>query len=71
MISEEEDLALGPGPGLITQEHLCNRVLLKCKKGQREFLTETSEKGHQESAPLTSLRKALYTFTRPTAQHTS
>ena len=65
MISEE-DLTLDQGPGLITQGHLCNRVLLKRKKEQRKLLTETSEGGHQESTPLTSLIKALYTFTRPT-----
>ena len=29
----EEDLALDQGPGLITQEPLCGRVLLKCGKG--------------------------------------
>jgi len=33
----EEDLALGPG--LITQEILCSRVLLKNEKGQRKLLT--------------------------------
>ena len=44
-------------PDLITQEHLCNKVLLKCKKGQRKLLTETSEEGHQQSAPLTILSR--------------
>ena len=32
LISKEEDLALGPGSSLITQELLCSRVLLKYEK---------------------------------------
>ena len=39
-VISEEDLALGPG--LITQEFLCSRVLLKYDKGQRKLLTQTS-----------------------------
>ena len=34
---KEEDLALGPG--FISQELLCSRVLLKYEKGQRKPLT--------------------------------
>ena len=45
MISYEEGLASGPGTGLITQELLCSRVLLKYKNGQRKLLTQTSEGG--------------------------
>ena len=38
------DLALGQGPGLITQELLGSRVLLK---GQRKVLTQTLEGGQR------------------------
>ena len=37
MISEEEDLALGPGTRL--DQLLCSRVLVKYVKGQRKLLT--------------------------------
>ena len=39
MISKEEDLASGCGPGLITQELLCSKVLLKSKTEQRKLQT--------------------------------
>ena len=39
MISEEEDLASGLWPGLIIQELLCSKVLLKYKREQRKFKT--------------------------------
>ena len=45
MISKEEDLALGPGTSLDTQELLYSRVLLKYEKGQGKLLTWTSEGG--------------------------
>ena len=38
MISEEEDLAVGPGTGLITQE-VSWQSFIKMKKGQRKPLT--------------------------------
>ena len=50
--------SLDQGPGLITQELLCSRVLLKWKRGRESFWH-----GHQkgmESAPLASLRKGSY-----------
>ena len=40
MISKEEDLALGLGPGLVTQELLCSKVLLKYNKEQRKLQTD-------------------------------
>ena len=43
VISEGEDVPSGPGAGLITQELLCSRVLLKEEKGQKKLLTQTSE----------------------------
>ena len=47
-------------PGLITQELLCSRVLLKYKKGQRKLLTDFRR--GTESAPLLVLARVLYTF---------
>ena len=53
-------------PGLITQELLCSRVLfIKGRKGTEEA-SDTDIRRGMESAPLTSLIKVLYTFTRPT-----
>ena len=49
------------GPGLITQELLCSRVLLKYKKGERKLLTQTSEGGWR-AAPSLVLARELYTF---------
>ena len=62
MISEEEDLAMDQGPGLITQELLCSRVLLKYKKGA-EKASDIDIRRRMESAPLVSLSKgAIYFF---------
>ena len=60
MISEE-DLASGPGPGLITHELLCSRVSLKYKKEQRKLLTYTSE-GEQRVPPLLVFSKGILYF---------
>ena len=49
------------GLGLITQEILCNTVLLKHKKGQRKLLTQTSEGGQRLSHSLV-LSRELYAF---------
>ena len=59
LISKEDDLALGPG--LITQELLCSRVLSKYEKRQRKLLTPTSEEG-QRVPPLVSLSKGAVYF---------
>ena len=40
------------GPGLITQELLCSRVLLKYEMGQRTLLTQTSEGGWRVPSSL-------------------
>ena len=50
VISEEEDLAVGPGTGLITQELLCSRVLLKWKR-DRESFWHRYQKGDRECPP--------------------
>ena len=47
MISEEEHLTWDQGPGLIIQELLYSRILLKYEKGQRKRLTLTSEEGRR------------------------
>ena len=65
MISEE-DLASGPakGPGLITQSFCMAEVLLQWKRAEKA--SDIDIRREMESAPLTSLIKAMYTFTRPT-----
>ena len=60
MISEEEDLALGPGIRLDHSVLLCSRSFITVKK-DRKLLTYTSE-GGQRVPPLASFIKALYTF---------
>ena len=57
MISED----LASGPGLITQELLYSRVLLKYKKGQRKLLTKTSEGGWRVP-PFASVNKGVIYF---------
>lgn len=52
-------------PGLMPQELLCSRVLLKYEKGERKLLDPDIRRGTQ-SAHLASLSKALYAFIRPT-----
>ena len=49
-----------PVPGLAAQEPLCNRVLLKCEKGQTKLLTSTSEGG--QGTLLASLSKGARFF---------
>ena len=39
LISEEEDLASGPGTSLDHSKAFCLRVLLKYENGQRKLLT--------------------------------
>ena len=60
MVSEEEDLALGPGSSLIIQELLCSRVLLKRKRTEKASDIDIS--GGRESAPLTSISKGVIYF---------
>ena len=49
------------GSGLITQELLFGRILLKYEKGQRNLLTQTSE-GRQRVPFSLVLARELYTF---------
>ena len=63
MISKEV-LASGPGTGLITQSFCVAEVLLQWKR--TEEVSDIDIRRGMEGAPLNSLIKALYTFTRPT-----
>ena len=59
LISKEDDLALGPG--LITQELLCSRVLLEQKKRKKPF--DIDIRRGTEGVHLASLSKeAIYFF---------
>ena len=49
------------GSGLITQELLCSKVLLKYKRGQRKLLTQTSQ-GEWTAPHLLVLARELYIF---------
>ena len=60
MISEK-DLASVQGPGLITQELLCSRVLLKWKR-DRESFWHRLQKGEGECPFPLVLARELYTF---------
>ena len=64
-VISKKDLALGPGTSLDHSRAIVQQSFTKVKKGQRNFLTQTSEGGWQVPL-LISLSKALYTFTRPT-----
>ena len=46
---------------MVTQEHLCSRVLLKYKKGT-EIASDIDIRKGTESAPLTSLSKGAIYF---------
>ena len=50
------------GPGLIPQELLCSRVLLKYENRQRKLLTETSERGGRVICLASLSRGAVYVF---------
>ena len=63
-VISEEVLASGPGTGLITQSFCVAEVLLQWKR--TEEASDIDIRRRTEGAPLTSLIKALYTFTRPT-----
>ena len=65
VISEEEDLAFGSGTVLDHSDLLCGRIFIEVKKDSQKASDIDVRKG-SESAPLASLIRALYTFTRPT-----
>ena len=46
-VISRQDLIWDQGPGLITQELVYSKVLLKYEKGQRKRLTLTSEEGRR------------------------
>ena len=60
-VISEEDLASGPRPGLITQELLCSRVLLKWKRDRESFWHRHQKGGGECPHPLV-LAVELYTF---------
>ena len=59
-----KELASGPGTRLDHSELLCSRSFITVKKTKKD--SDIDIRGGIESAPLASLIKALYTFTRPT-----
>ena len=65
MISEEEDLALGPGTRLDHSRPFVRQNFIKVIKGTEKASGIDIRRG-MESAPFASLIKALYIFTRPT-----
>ena len=66
VISGEEDLASGLGTRLAFV-----RQKFYYSEKRTEKASDTDLRRETESAPHASLIKAIYTFTRPTPQHTS
>ena len=60
VISEEENLASGPGTSLIIQELLCSRVLLK--REETEKASDIDIRRGMESGPLASLTNEVIYF---------
>ena len=64
-VISEEDLASGSGTMLDRSELFCGRIFIEVKKDSEKASDIDIRRG-TESAPLASLIKDLYTFTRPT-----
>ena len=70
LISKEEDLALGPGSSLITEELLCSRVLSKYEKTSEKAADIDIRRGWR--VPHSLILAKLYTLlSDPLPQHTS
>ena len=64
-VISEEDLASKSGTMLDRSELLCGIIFIEVKKDSEKSSDIDIRRG-KESAPLASLIKDLYTFTRPT-----
>ena len=64
-VISEEDFASGPGTRLDHSRAFMQQSFIKIRKGT-EKVSDTDIRRGPESAPLASLIKALYAFTRPT-----